>query len=344
MSDFKVEKLGLILEPTDNIFEQKAVLNPAVYQEGNSVHLFYRAVDELHGSTIGYARFNGPTKIVERWNKPFMKREYSYESKGVEDPRITKIGKTFYMTYVAHDDKNAIVCLAAGTNIFKLKKRGIISPLLTYGEVGELMHLQRLKDRYFLFEAYYEELAGKDMLVWEKDAFLFPRKIRGKYAMIHRVLPDIQLVYFKDFKQLKSKLFWRSYFSKLADHVVLENRYWFESRNIGGGAPVIEVPEGWLLIYHAVEELNKARVYHACVALLDKKDPTKTICRLDKPLFSPKETWETRGYVNNVVFPTGTAQFGKYLYIYYGAADSSVAVARVPLRQLVKTLLKIGFK
>ena len=107
-------------------------------------------------------------------------------------------------------------------------------------------------------------------------------------------------------------------------------------------APPIEVPEGWLIIYHAVEELNRARIYHAAAALLDKKNPAKVIGRLSYPLFSPKTAWETRGYVKNVVFPTGTAQFGKYLYIYYGAADSSIAVARVPLRQLIKELLRTG--
>lgn len=342
MQPVKIKKLGLILKPTDNIFEQKAVLNPAIYQDGKTVHMFYRAVDELHSSTIGYAKLDGPTKIVERWNKPFMKRERAYESKGIEDPRITKIGKIFYMTYVAHDAKNAVTAYAEGTNLFNLKKRGIISPKLTYDEVGKLLQPQHLKDRYFLFESYYEELSGKDVLLWEKDIFFFPRKVKGNYVMIHRVLPDIQAVYFKDFKQLKSKIFWRKYMKKLADHVVLENRYWYESRNIGGGTPPIEVPEGWLIIYHAVEELNRARIYHAAAALLDKKNPTKVIGRLDHPLFSPETAWETKGYVNNVVFPTGTTQFGKYLYIYYGAADSSIAVARVPLRQLIKKLLRAG--
>ena len=341
MGQLKVEKLGLILKPIErNVFEQKAVLNPGIYQDGSKVHVFYRAVDKLRHSSIGYARLDGPTKVVERWSKPFMKREKGYESSGIEDPRISKIGSTLYMTYVAHDGKNALTSYAKATDIFALKKQGIIAPMLTYDQIGKLLKPQNLKDRYFLFESYYEELSGKDVLLWAKDIILFPKKVKGKYAMLIRILPDIQLVYFKDFKQLRYKIFWEQYMKKLANHVVFENRYWFESRNIGGGAPPVEVPEGWLIIYHAVEERNSGRIYHAGAALLDKNNPTKVIGRLNRPLFSPDQTWEIKGDVDNVVFPTGTAQFGDDLYIYYGAADRAIAVARMSLKRLVAELLK----
>lgn len=341
----KIEKLGILLEPIDNnVFEQKAVLNPAVYQEGKTVHIFYRAVDKLFRSTIGYARLDGPTNIVERWDKPFMKRERQFEKRGVEDPRVTKIGDTFYMTYVAHDGKNAVTAYAQSKNILKLKKEGIITPLETYGEVGNILRSQNLKDRYFLFEAYYEDLSGEDVLLWAKDTILFPRKINNQYAMLIRILPDIQLIYFDNFEQLRSKAFWRKYIEELDNHVVLENRYWYESRNVGGGATPIEIPEGWLVIYHSVEERNSGRIYHASAALLDKKDPTKVIARLSRPLFSPDQEWEIKGDVDNVVFPTGTSQFGEDLYIYYGAADRVIAVARVPLRRLVRELLKTGLQ
>lgn len=126
--------------------------------------------------------------------------------------------------------------------------------------------------------------------------------------------------------------------SDLDSKVVLENKFWFESRNIGGGAPPIETDDGWLLIYHAVEELNKQRVYHAGAALMDINDPTKLIGRLDHPLFSPKEEWEVSGEVGHVVFPTGTAIFGEDLYIYYGAADEHIAVAQVRLKDLLSEL------
>jgi len=73
---------------------------------------------------------------------------------------------------------------------------------------------------------------------------------------------------------------------------------------------------------------------------LDKKNPLKLIGHLKEPLFSPEEKWEKTGNVSNVVFPTGTAVFGKKLYIYYGAADARIAVASVNLSELLSELLK----
>ena len=338
----KVKKLGVILRPTKRTFENQAVLNPAIYQEGNTVHVLYRAVNKKFTSTIGYARLEGPTEVVERWEKPLYEPQYPYEKKGLEDPRLTKIKDTLYMTYTAHDGKNAVFCYSKGKHPLHLRKRGIISPEIPYDQVGKIfLKGDGLNDRYFMFEAYYEEFGGRDILLWEKDAVLFPKKIKGKFAMIHRILPEIQVFYFKDFNQAKSERYWREYLSELSKYVILEGRYWFESRNIGGGAPPIETKDGWLVIYHTVEDSSKKRkhrTYHAAAALLNKRNPTKLIGRLDYPLFSPEESWEKKGNVSNVVFPTGTAIFGKYLYIYYGAADKQIAAAKVNLKDLLKEL------
>jgi beta-1,2-mannobiose phosphorylase / 1,2-beta-oligomannan phosphorylase len=336
--DVNLKKLGVILRPTNKMFERKAVLNPGCYQEGEFVHVFYRAIDNNGDSTIGYAKLKGPTKVVERKETPIAPRSYVYESRGMEDPRLVKIGKTFYLTYVAHDGKNALTAYATSDDLKIWKKGGVISPLITYHNLTSLFKKEELKDRYLMFETFYEELSGKDVLIWFKDVFLFPKKINGKFAMLIRVLPDIQIVYFKNFEELKSKSFWKKYLMQLSKNVVLENKYWFESRNIGGGAPPIYTKDGWLVIFHAVEELNAARIYHASAALLDKRNPQKIIGRLNRPLFSPDEKWEKKGFVDNVVFPTGTAIFGKDLYIYYGASDNKIAVAKVNLNELLKKL------
>lgn len=333
-----IKKLGPILEPTINEFERTAVLNPAVYQEGEFVHIFYRAIDGEGKSTIGYAKLKGPTKVIERSKEAIISDDYPYEKKGVEDPRIVKLDNTFYLSYVAHDGKNALTAYAISKDLKNFKKKGLISPLMTYHKAGKFFREQKLKDRYSMFQTYYEEMAGEDVKIWFKDVFLFPKKIKGNYAMMIRVLPDIQLICFKDFKQLKSKPFWENYIKNISHYVILENKYWFESRNIGGGAPPLYTKYGWLVIFHAVEELNKARVYHASAALLDKNNPLKVIGRLEEPLFSPEEKWEKQGFVSNVVFPTGNAVFGKYLYMYYGAADKRIAVAKVNLEQLIKKL------
>ncbi|PJE51184.1 MAG: pesticidal protein Cry7Aa [Candidatus Yanofskybacteria bacterium CG10_big_fil_rev_8_21_14_0_10_36_16] len=334
----KVEKLGIILQPTENKFEKKSVLNPGIYQEGNNVHIFYRAIDKEFISTVGYAKLEGPTKIIERWEKPIINIEHPHERKGIEDPRITKIDDTYYMTYVAHDGKNALVALAESKDLKHFKKRGIISPQMPYDAAATLFRGCGLKDAYFMFEAYYEEFSGKDVFIWEKDTVFFPKKINGKYAMLHRILPDIQIIYFDKFEDLMDNSYWAQYLVRLDKFVLLETEYWFEMRHIGAGAPPIETPDGWLLIFHSTESSNNGRVYRASAALLDKNNPLKVIGRLDYPLFSPEESWEKTGLVNNVVFPTGTAIFGDDLYIYYGAADKIIAVAKVSMKELIEEL------
>lgn len=333
----RVKKLGPILEPTSREFEEAAVLNPGTWQEGDLVHLFYRAIDGEGRSTIGYAKLKGPTTVTRRFPKPVFKREYPYENKGVEDPRIVKVDDTFYLFYVAHDGKNAVTAYATSKDLKTFKKQGVITPQIPYHEAETIFRESHLKDAYFFFASYYEEEAGKGVLLWEKDIFLFPKKIQGKFALVHRVLPDIQIIFFDDFSDL-TLAFWKEHLKHLSTYVVLENKHWFESRNIGGGCPPIETKDGWLLIFHTVEEKNEGRTYHACAALLDRDNPLKVLGRLHEPLFSPTEPWEKEGVVSNVVFPTGTAIFGDTLYIYYGAADKRIAVASLSLDELLKEM------
>lgn len=335
----KVKKHGIILRPTKNPFENKCVFNPGIYQDNKTVHIVYRALNENYLSCFGYARLAGPEKIVERWKQPFAEPKYAYEKKGIEDPRITKIGETFYMTYVAHDGKNAVIAYMYGKNLFDLKRGGIISPLISYRKTSKLFQFSKLKDDYYFFSSFYEKYAGKNVLIWEKDGVFFPEKIRGKYALLHRVLPDIQISRADSFKLYKDNNFWHNQVHHLGKHVVLEGRHGWEARHIGAGAPPIKTKAGWLLIYHGVEPRNQGRVYSAGAALLDLRDPKKVIARLPNPLFAPTEKYEREGFVNQVVFPTGTAIFKDRLYIYYGTSDSYVALASVNLNNLIKELL-----
>ena len=336
----KVTKHGVILKPTSRAWENLSVFNPGVFQDGENVHVIYRGLSKDHISSLGYAKLDGPTKVVERWKEPFLAPKFKYDKYGVEDARVVKIKDTFYLTYVAHDGKNALVAYYYGKDLFNLKKGGIISPQISYDVVGKLFGYSKLKDKYYFFKSYYKDNVHRSVKMWDKDAFLFPEKIKGKYAMVHRILPDIQVVYFHNFKQLKDPEFWKNYIKKLSRYVILENIHSFESRNVGGGAPPIKTKAGWLLIYHGVAPLNKGRVYHAGAALLHTKNPTKVIARLPYPFFSPDRKWEKEGHVNNVVFPTGTALFGDELYIYYGTSDKYTAVASVSLNKLIKELLR----
>jgi beta-1,2-mannobiose phosphorylase / 1,2-beta-oligomannan phosphorylase len=337
----EVTKTGVLLTPTDLEFEHDGVLNPAVIREGDSVHVFYRAVRKGNYSSIGYCRLDGPLTIAERWDKPFMVPEFEYESHGVEDARIVKIDDLFYLTYTAYDGTNARGALATSKKLTQFKKHGIIVPPVTYAKFVSLAESAgKVNENYYRNHKFYyqESDPEKKIMLWDKNVIFFPRKIDDKLVFLHRIRPGIQIVAVNNLKEL-SKEFWENYFHNMHEDIVMDPVYPHESSYIGGGCPPIETEHGWLLIYHGVQETAKGRVYSACAALLDLNDPSLEIARLPYPLFSPEYDWELIGEVNNVCFPTGTALFGNTLFIYYGAADSLIACASVNLPGLVSELL-----
>lgn len=336
----KLRREGIILEKTRNDFENKAVLNPGVAQDGKSVHVVYRAINKEFMSCLGYARLEGPTKVVERWNKPFLAPQYKYESRGIEDPRITKIDGVYYLVYIVHDGKNALLAYSYGKDLLKLRRGGVISPQVPYSKAGKLFRHSKLKDDYYFYQAYYQQFGGKNIKLWDKDGCLFPEKVNGKFILMHRILPDIQIAHFEEFSQLKDEYYWIEYLMNMSKYVVMENAYDFEERHLGGGAPPIKTKYGWLVIYHGTEESNKRRIYRGGAALYDLDDPTRLKARLPYPIIEPEKDYELRGHVSQVVFPTGTSQFNGKLYVYYGAADSRIAVASVKLDDLIEELLK----
>ncbi|PJA07751.1 pesticidal protein Cry7Aa [Candidatus Falkowbacteria bacterium CG_4_10_14_0_2_um_filter_48_10] len=336
----KMKREGVILRPTNLDFENLSVFNPGIYQEGGKVHVLYRALNDKFISCLGYARFDGPLKVAERWDKPLLAPRYPYEKKGVEDPRISKVGKNFYVVYVAHDGLNAVLAYAFGPDLFRLKRGGIISPRLSYKSASRLFLSSHLKDSYLSFASFYEKYAGEKVLVWEKDGVLFPSKIKRKFALLHRILPDIQIASFSRFSELQSGKYWREYIKNLSRHVVMEGEHGFENRHIGAGAPPIKTRKGWLIIYHAVQPYNRGRIYTAGAALLDLKNPERLLARLPYPLLEPEMQSERAGHVHNVVFPTGTSIFKGRLYIYYGMADHFIGAASCPLASLLKELDK----
>ncbi len=337
----EVKKEGIILKKTCLEFENDGVLNPGIMQEGNTVHLFYRAVSKGNYSTIGYCKLDGPLTIRERSHQPVIISQYEYESHGVEDARIVKIDNLYYLTYTAYDGINAQGALAVSTDLKNFKKLGIIVPPVTYVEFLYLLEsADRVNKKYYRNHKFYyrEEDNGKKILLWDKNVIFFPRRINGKLCFLHRIRPGIQIAEVNDLQDLTKK-FWRNYCKNLKKHIVMDPLYKHESRYIGGGCPPIETKHGWLVIYHGVEKISKMHVYSACAALLKLDDPSIEIARLPYVLFSPEHDWEINGVVNNVVFPTGTALFGDTLYIYYGAADEQIACASLSLSALVNELL-----
>lgn len=141
----------------------------------------------------------------------------------------------------------------------------------------------------------------------------FYPKNNGKYVLFHRRMPDIWIAYSDDLVN------W--YNHKI---IMSPKSHTWESKKIGIAGPPIKREDGWLLIYHGVDNNN---VYRLGVALLDLKDPSKVIARQKEPILEPELDWEINGLVPNVVFSCGAVEVNDMYYVYYGAADTHIGVA-----------------
>ena len=335
-----VKKEGVLLSQTTLPFEDDAVLNPAVTQDGDTVHLLYRAVRKGNYSTVGYCKLTGPLTVAERSTTPLLIPEFEYESHGVEDPRLTRIDDLYYLTYTAYNGLNALGCLATSTDLIHFERLGVVVPRFTYDEFKRLAQSNAaLNEKYLRFNVYHHssDTAEKKALLWDKNVIFFPRRINGKLWFLHRIKPDIQVADITELSDL-TPAYWENYFLHFNEHIVLSPRHPHEVSYIGGGCPPIETEKGWILIYHGVHDTPKGYVYSACAALLDLENPSRELARLPYPLFRPELDWEVKGEVNNVVFPTGTTRFGDTLYIYYGAADKRIACASLNITDLLNAL------
>jgi len=170
-------------------------------------------------------------------------------------------------------------------------------------------------------------------LPFNRNGVLFPRKIGGKFMLLsrpsdsgHTPFGDIYLSESPDME------YWGHH-----RHVMGKASQWWQSVKIGGGAAPIETSEGWLLIYHGVTGTCNGFVYSIGGAILDREVPSKVLYRCENFLLTPEMWYEERGFVPNVCFPCATLQDGDTgrIALYYGAADSYVALAFTDVDTLV---------
>jgi predicted GH43/DUF377 family glycosyl hydrolase len=167
----------------------------------------------------------------------------------------------------------------------------------------------------------------------DKDAALFPRRIDGRWAMVHRPTP------------LRGGAhMWISYSPDLrhwGDHeLLLEARdgAWWDAGKIGLGPPPLETPDGWLICYHGVHGTASGSIYRIGLALLDLENPRLVLRRTDEWVLAPTAPYERSGDVNKVVFPTGWVldEATDTLSMYYGAGDSVIALATARLSEVLE--------
>lgn len=219
---------------------------------------------------------------------------------GIEDPRITWIPELekYAITYTSYSTSGPLVSLAMTTDFKTFERIGIVCP------------------------------------PEDKDAALFPRKFGDSWALVHRPVSH------------NSANIWISYSTDLKhwgnSTVALEARRgaWWDANKIGLSPPPMETSEGWLIIYHGVRTTPGGCIYRLGLALMDLDDPTKVIRRGNEWIFAPVEPYEKVGDVNDVVFPCGythNTETGE-IKMYYGAADTSIALAMGNSNELLEWL------
>lgn len=173
----------------------------------------------------------------------------------------------------------------------------------------------------------------------DRDVILFPEKVQGKYVMLHRPKEYIGEKY-----GVKYPSIWMKFSNDMLNwedkesHLLLAGRDDTWEEKIGGSTPPLKTNKGWLMLYHGVES-GGLGYYRVGAMLLDSNDPTHIIGKTPSPILEPETEFETKGYYNGCVFPTGNVIVSNTLFVYYGAADKYVCVATCQVDELVDYLL-----
>ena len=282
-------------------YRANSIFNPGAGRVDGETLLLVR-VEDLRG--ISHLIAARSTDGVSDWRfdaRPLIEPEpdkHPEEIWGCEDPRLTWLPELdqWAIAYTAYSRRGPLVSLAMSKDLTTVRRLGPVMP------------------------------------PEDKDAALFPRRIDGRWAMIHRPSP------LRGFAHI-----WISYSPDLrhwGDHeLLLEARdgAWWDGGKIGLGPPPLETPEGWLLCYHGVHMTSSGPIYRVGLALLDLEEPRRILRRTDEWVLAPTAPYERSGDVNKVVFPTGWVldEATGQLAIYYGAGDSVIALVTAALDDIL---------
>jgi predicted GH43/DUF377 family glycosyl hydrolase len=223
---------------------------------------------------------------------------------GIEDPRITYVDELekYVVAYTAFSKGGPGVALALTTDFRTFERFGLV------------------------------------MQPDDKDAALLPRRIDGSFALLHRPMTDsgahVWISYSPDLRN------WGSH------KLILPARKgaWWDANKVGLSPPLIETTRGWLMLYHGVRHTASGSLYRLGLALFALDKPEHCLLRGDSWIFGPETPYEREGDVGNVAFPCGytIGADGDAINLYYGGADSCVALATGSIRQLLAWLDEHG--
>jgi predicted GH43/DUF377 family glycosyl hydrolase len=279
-----------IITPEDWPYPTNAVFNPAAAKLNSEVLLLIRVEDMRGFSHLTVARSADGFTNWEIDSTPTLQADQSSREErwGLEDARI----------------------------VWLEEQKQFAVTYVSFSEGGPVVSLAITKN----FKAFAR--LGSLLPPEDKDACLFPRRFNGRFALIHRPIvrgeAHMWISFSPDLKH------W-------GDHRTLirtRQAYW-DCHRVGLACQPIETPQGWMLFYHGVRSTTAGEIYRVGLALLDLNSPWKVLRRSDEWVLGPSATYERIGDVSDVVFPSGAIVHKEtnQLNLYYGAADSTVAVA-----------------
>jgi predicted GH43/DUF377 family glycosyl hydrolase len=299
---FKRYEGNPILTPESWPYPVNAVFNPGAVKLNTEVLLLVRVEDMRGFSHLTVARSADGFTNWEIDPAPTLEADpNSREEKwGLEDPRIVWLEeqKQFGITYTSFSEGGPVVSLAITKNFRAFARLGALLP------------------------------------PEDKDACLLPRRVKGRFALIHRPIvrgeAHMWISFSPDLKH------W-------GDHRTLirtRSAYW-DGHRVGLACQPIETSQGWMIFYHGVRSTTAGQIYRVGLALLDLEEPWRVLRRSDEWVLGPRATYERIGDVSGVVFPTGAIVHKEtnQLNLYYGAADSTVAVATANLSDCIDYIM-----
>ncbi|ACT03688.1 glycosidase [Paenibacillus sp. JDR-2] len=323
-----------IVVPGGADWRKAAVFNPGVVQADGKYYMYERAAGSLRPfqTCIGLLESEDGVNFRPVLDEPVFTAEMlGYPGGSVEDARVVRIDGLYYMCYALQP--YGFDCWPTGTGLpayypehYPEWADNGVEPMITRSGIAVSVDGIHFKPLSYTTPAEIDD----------RDNALFPEKIGGRFAILRRPLQYVGEKY-----GTNSPGMWISYSDNLFDWTepelvaVAENPEW-EGTKIGAAATPIRTDRGWLVLYHGVDARS---VYRVGALLLDLEDPKKVIARTREPIMEPETYYEKFGLVlPNVVFPTANLVIDGLLYIYYGCCDTSIALATVPLNELLDAM------
>ncbi|MGI4886367.1 MAG: glycoside hydrolase family 130 protein [Janthinobacterium lividum] len=321
------------------LWEEKDVFNPAVVVRDNKIYMLYRAENKIttfgKASRVGLASSTDGVHFTRELAPvlyPANDAQQKYETGGTEDPRVVESADhVYYMTYTAYDGKLARLHVASSPDLRHWTK---------YGNAFAQAAGGKYLDKW--------SKSGSIVSRYEPDGRIVATKIKGKYwmywgdAQIWLATSD-DLIHWTPLEMgpgEKPPVPLRAQALTLPNlKVVLPTRAGkFDSDLVESGPPAMLTDQGIRLIYNSRNEPSfgdkalPVGTYAAAQALFDKDDPTKLLQRTGTYFMRPDKPYEKTGQVNQVVFLEGLARYKSTWFLYYGTADSKIAVATRPVK------------